>query len=195
MSQPDFYRRRILSVSLRLVPLAVLARSFPVRAAAPPSPATPPSVLTPPRALTLFNTHTDEAVTATFSAGGKYDPAVLARFNTVLRDHRSGEVGAIDPALFDYLFEVAERADAEPAFDVISGFRSPSSNELLRSRSSGVAKGSLHLQGKAVDVRLRGVQTAKFHTLALDLARGGVGYYPKSDFVHLDTGRVRHWAG
>lgn len=183
MSRPDLGRRRLVNIGLRLLPLAVLARSLPARAASPE------------RALTFFNTHTQEELTATFSSGGQYDPATLERFNTLLRDHRSGEVGKIDPVLFDYLYAVAERAGATPTFDIISGFRSEASNALLRSRSSGVAKGSLHLQGRAIDVRLRGVETAKLRDLALELARGGVGYYPKSDFVHLDTGRVRSWSG
>jgi uncharacterized protein YcbK (DUF882 family) len=176
-------RRRVLVAGLQLVPLALLARSVPARAAAPD------------RALTFVNTHTQEELTGTFYSGGEYDASTLARFNTLLRDHRSGKVGVIDRTLFDHLYEVAERAGAAPIFEVISGFRSQSSNDLLRSRSSGVAKGSLHLQGKAIDVRLHGVSCAALCEVALGMACGGVGYYPKSDFVHLDTGRVRHWAG
>jgi uncharacterized protein YcbK (DUF882 family) len=178
-----FSRRRVLVASLQLVPLALLARGLPARAAAPD------------RALTFVNTHTQEELTGTFYSGGKYDASTLAQFNTLLRDHRSGEVGVIDHTLFDHLYQVAERAGVPPVFEVISGFRSQNSNELLRSRSSGVAKGSLHLQGKAIDVRLHGVSCAALRELALGMACGGVGYYPKSNFVHLDTGRVRHWSG
>lgn len=189
MSKPDPGRRRILIASLKLAPLAVLGRSFAAHAAAPERAASPE------RALTFFNTHTEEELAATYFSGGKYHPATLERFNTILRDHRNGEVGKIDPALLNFLFDVAERAGAAPAFDVISGWRSQASNDLLRARSSGVAKGSLHLQGKAIDVRLRGVKVANLHDVALGLRRGGVGYYPKADFVHLDTGRVRSWNG
>lgn len=181
MSRLDLSRRRLVAVGLKLLPVVALARSLPARAAASG------------RSLTFFNTHTQEEVTAVYSYGREHDPATLERFNAVLRDHRSGEIGRMDPALFDFLHSVAERAGAAPTFEVISGFRSQASNELLRSRNSGVAQGSLHLQGKAIDVRLRGVSCAKLRDIALELARGGVGYYPKSDFVHLDTGRVRRW--
>ena len=148
----------------------------------------------PGRSLTFTNTHTGETVTARYFAG-TYDPGALAEFNRVLRDHRTGEVGSMDPALFDYLYDVAARAGVDPHFEVISGFRSASSNEMLRRRSRGVAEKSQHLLGKAIDVRLRGVKTSRLRDLALELKRGGVGYYERSDFVHLDTGRVRRWAG
>jgi uncharacterized protein YcbK (DUF882 family) len=147
------------------------------------------------RVLTFFNTHTEERLTAVYFSAGAHDPAVLEQLNAVLRDHRSGEIGHMDPALFDLLHEVAQLAGAEPAFDVISGFRSVSSNEMLRARGGGVSQTSLHLQGKAIDVRLRGVECAQLRDLARGLKRGGVGFYPKSDFVHLDTGRVRSWGG
>jgi uncharacterized protein YcbK (DUF882 family) len=119
----------------------------------------------------------------------------LGQLNRLLRDHRTGEVGTIDPALFDVLCEVAGSCHADPVFEVISGFRSTASNEMLRTQGGGVARQSLHLKGMAIDVRLRGVACSHLRDVGLELARGGVGYYPKSDFVHLDTGRVRTWSG
>ena len=104
-------------------------------------------------------------------------------------------VGTIDPAVFDVLHSVAGTCHADPMFEVISGFRSAASNEMLREQGGGVARKSLHLKGMAIDVRLRGVACTHLRDVGLELARGGVGYYRKSDFVHLDTGRVRSWAG
>lgn len=184
VDDPVFARRRIITAGVCLLSSAALLRVAPLRAAGDE------------RVITFVNTHTDERVTAAYFAAGQHDRLALQQFNTALRDHRSGEVGHMDPALFDYLYDVAQRAGVEPAFDVISGFRSASSNELLRANGGGgVARNSLHLQGKAIDLRLRGVECAHLRNLALGLKRGGVGYYPKSDFVHLDTGRVRSWGG
>lgn len=163
---------------------------------AEPVPATPPGQPVPilTRSITFTNTHTGETVTARYFAG-TYDPMALAELNRVLRDHRTNEVGSMDPTLFDYLYDVAASAGVEPHFEVISGFRSATSNAMLRQKSSGVSEKSQHLLGKAIDVRLRGVRTSRLRDLALELKRGGVGYYERSDFVHLDTGRVRRWAG
>jgi uncharacterized protein YcbK (DUF882 family) len=147
------------------------------------------------RQLALFNTHTGEALEIRYFAEGAYVTESLRQLNHVLRDHRTGEVGVIDPALYDVLHEVAAAAHADPSFEVISGFRSAASNEMLRSQGGGVARKSLHLQGMAIDIRLRGVACGRLCDIGLDLARGGVGYYPRSDFVHLDTGRVRSWRG
>jgi uncharacterized protein YcbK (DUF882 family) len=148
------------------------------------------------RSISFINTHTGEELTAVYFSANAYDAEALARIDNVLRDHRSGDVGRMDPPLFDYLCAVAASAGVEPRFEVISGFRSAASNELLRrTAGGGVAEKSLHLKGQAIDVRLRGVETARLRDLALALKRGGVGYYPKSDFVHLDTGRVRSWSG
>lgn len=152
------------------------------------------SAPSPDRSITFTNTHTGETVTARYFAGA-YDPVALGEFNRVLRDHRTNEAGSMDPALFDFLYDLAALAGVEPHYEVISGFRSAASNAMLRRRSSGVAEKSQHLLGKAIDVRLRGVKTRRLRDLALELKRGGVGYYQRSDFVHLDTGRVRRWAG
>jgi uncharacterized protein YcbK (DUF882 family) len=148
------------------------------------------------RQLGLLNTHTNESLELAYSAAGSYVPEALSQLNHLLRDHRTGEESAMDPTLFDVLHEVAQACHADPSFEVISGFRSATSNELLRSQGGGgVARNSLHLKGMAIDVRLRGVGCHHLMDVALELARGGVGYYPKSDFVHLDTGRVRSWRG
>ncbi len=124
---------------------------------------------------------------------GSYDPAALARVNHFLRDFRTGDVHPIDPGVLDILFDVRTRAASDEPFHVISGYRSPRTNAFLRTHSTGVSKHSLHMQGRAIDVRLPGLPTRKLRELALGLRRGGVGYYPASDFVHLDTGRVRFW--
>ena len=113
----------------------------------------------------------------------------------VLRDFRTGERHAIDPKLMDYLVEVAQTVGAEPAFSVISGYRSPQTNAQLHERSAGVAQHSLHMEGRAIDVRMSKVDCAKLAAHAEDLQRGGVGYYRASNFVHLDTGRFRTWKG
>lgn len=145
------------------------------------------------RAISFLHTHTNEALTVAYFADGAYLPEGLARLDGFLRDHRTGEEHPIDPALFDVLWEVRRATGARGAFQVISGYRSPRTNDMLRGRSRGVAGGSLHLQGRAIDVRLADVGTAVLRDAALELARGGVGYYRSSDFVHLDTGRVRRW--
>jgi uncharacterized protein YcbK (DUF882 family) len=147
------------------------------------------------RSLSVVNTHTGESLLTRYFEAGTYIPEALSRLQHVLRDHRSGEAHPIDPQLFDILFHVAARNDREPHFEIISGYRSPASNEKLRSQSSGVARRSLHMDGKAIDVRLAGVSCAKLRDVALTMACGGVGYYARSNFVHLDTGRVRSWAG
>lgn len=153
------------------------------------------AALARPRALSVVNTHTGERLDLRYFDGSAYDPAALQRFNRVLRDHRSGEVAPIDPRLFDLMHALALCADCAPHYEIISGYRSPASNEQLRANSSGVARRSLHMEGRAIDVRLAGTNCGRLRDLALDLAAGGVGYYAKSDFVHLDTGRVRSWSG
>lgn len=148
-----------------------------------------------PRLLSLFNTHTGESQTVPYCADGQYLPDGLRQLQALLRDHRSGESHPFDPRLFDVLHRLAELAGTDPQFEVISGYRSPASNAQLAANSSGVASKSLHMQGKAIDVRLRNVPLPKLRDLALELKQGGVGYYAKSGFVHLDTGRIRAWTG
>ena len=147
------------------------------------------------RWLELVNTHTSEAISLAYrDARGLVAPA-LSKLQWLLRDHRANEAATMDPLLFDQLADLAAAAGVEPRYQIISGYRSPRTNALLSGAGRGVARRSLHMEGRAIDVRLRGVSCADLRDLALGDARGGVGYYRKSDFVHLDTGRVRAWAG
>jgi uncharacterized protein YcbK (DUF882 family) len=145
------------------------------------------------RVLSFFNTHTGERLTLPYFADGGYLPGSLARLDRFLRDHRTGDEHPIDPALFDLLHGLQRATRAKAPFQVISCYRSPATNAMLRSESGGVARGSMHVQGRAIDVRLADVRTAVLRDAACELGRGGVGYYRRSDFVHVDTGRVRTW--
>jgi uncharacterized protein YcbK (DUF882 family) len=145
--------------------------------------------------ISLHNLHTAETLELDFFRGDAYVPDSLAALQVLLRDYRNGEQHAIDPKLMDYLYDVARHSGVDPVFSVISGYRSPQTNALLHERSSGVARHSLHLEGRAIDVRLAGVDCANLAGRALTMSRGGVGYYQRSDFVHLDTGAFRTWKG
>jgi uncharacterized protein YcbK (DUF882 family) len=147
------------------------------------------------RRITLHNLHTGETVDLPYWIAGDYVAESLAAIDRVLRDHRTGEVHAIAPRLLDLLHRVQATVGSERPFEVISGYRSPASNLMLTKHSSGVARRSLHMDGKAVDVRLPGVPLADLRRAGLTLQGGGVGYYPESNFVHLDVGRVRTWGG
>jgi uncharacterized protein YcbK (DUF882 family) len=147
------------------------------------------------RRLHLLNLHTGEQADLVYWAEGGYVPESLTAIDRVLRDHRTNEVAAIDPGLLDLLHRVNSTVGASGKFEVISGYRSPVSNQMLQTSSTGVAKRSLHMEGKAIDVRLPGVVLDDLRRAALALQGGGVGYYPDSNFVHLDVGRVRTWAG
>lgn len=144
--------------------------------------------------LRLYHTHTGERLDIVYRQGDTYNPEALLKLDRFLRDHRTGEIHHFDPRLFDVLADVTQavgRPDAE--IDIICGYRTPSSNEYLRTHTSGVAKNSLHMQAEAIDIRLPGTPTLEFRNAALKLGRGGVGYYPTSDFIHVDIGRVRRW--
>lgn len=145
------------------------------------------------KSLSFYNTHTGETVRSVFWADGEYLPTGLAEINKVLRDHRSGEIAPIDPRLLTLLDQVTSIVKPGSTLHVISGFRSAQSNQLLAEQSGGVAKRSLHMDGKAIDVRIPGAQLTQLRDCALGLRCGGVGYYAQSQFVHLDTGRVRSW--
>ena len=148
-----------------------------------------------PRIIELFNTHTTESLKVAYRCATGFVPDALARLQWLLRDHRANESAPMDPVLFDQLATLAATAGVAPHYEIISGYRSPTTNARLAGAGRGVAKRSLHMEGRAIDVRLRGVPCDALRDLALGAARGGVGYYQKSDFVHLDTGRVRTWAG
>jgi len=151
----------------------------------------------PPRivkSLNLFNTHTHETLEVVFCRDGVYDQAALAKLNVLLRDHRENESIMMDRGLFDQMWALQQRCGCDEVFEIISGYRSPATNNMLRKNSSGVAENSFHIQGRAIDIRLRGTKLSKLHSEALAMNAGGVGYYPGSDFIHLDTGEVRNWS-
>lgn len=148
----------------------------------------------PERKLSFTHVHTGERLSVVYARGGKYLPESLNRINFLLRDFRSNEVHDIDPALVDLLYDLqAATGNGEGVYEVLSGYRSPKTNKMLASKSQGVGKRSLHMKGMAIDIRLPGTSTEELRRLALDLKRGGTGYYADSDFIHLDTGRVRWW--
>jgi uncharacterized protein YcbK (DUF882 family) len=143
--------------------------------------------------IALRNLHTGEHIDRVYWSDGQYHTGTLAEIDNVLRDHRSGEIFPIDPNLLDQLHALTSTLYGRRPFDVISGYRSPATNASLHAHSRGVARKSLHMQGKAIDIRLPGRALNDVHMAALAMRVGGVGYYPKSGFIHLDTGRVRHW--
>jgi uncharacterized protein YcbK (DUF882 family) len=146
------------------------------------------------RSLAFDHTHTGERLSLVYAAGGQYVTQALGRLNHFLRDHYTGDVGVIDPQLFDLLHRVKTGLGARQPFQVISGYRCPATNDNLRTtRGGGVATRSLHMDGKAIDIRIPGVPLAELRDAALSLRAGGVGYYPRDQFVHVDTGRVRTW--
>jgi uncharacterized protein YcbK (DUF882 family) len=147
----------------------------------------------PIRRVAFHNLHTGEAVNAVYWEKGAYVPDALSEVNHVLRDFRNGQVHPIDPRLLDLLDTLSARVETRSPFHVISGYRSPQTNAMLRRRSSGVAHNSLHMKGLAIDIRLADVDLPRLHEAALSLSGGGVGYYPASDFVHVDVGPVRRW--
>lgn len=149
----------------------------------------------PARSIALSNIHTGEACAVTYFEQGRYVPEAVATLNHVLRDHRNNAQHPIDVALFDLLSALHGRLETNQPFEVISGYRSPESNAAMHARSSGVAKHSLHMEGKAMDIRVAGRELTLIHRTALQMELGGVGYYPDSNFVHVDTGRVRQWVG
>ena len=146
-----------------------------------------------PRSLSVLNLHTGEKLAATYFEGGRYLPDALAALDRVLRDHRTGEVHPIAPGLIDLVADLAGQFGRPDAVQIISGYRSPASNAALHARSSGVATRSLHMQGMAMDIRVPGAPLERLRDSALALGKGGVGYYPDSNFVHVDVGRVRRW--
>ncbi len=148
-----------------------------------------------PRKIALHNLHTGESLQAIYWEEGRYVPDAIAAVNKVLSDFRTGDQHMMDPGLIDLLSTLNKKVDAKTPFQVISGYRSPKTNAMLHGHSDGVATKSLHMQGMAMDIRVEGVALKHLHNAALDMGRGGVGYYPSSNFVHVDVGRVRKWQG
>lgn len=175
----DFSRRQILQIGLCIAASAMVPRLAWANA--------------PAKKLSFYNLHTSEALNLTYSENGQYIPSPLQALNHFLRDYRTGDIHPIDPLLFDQLHHLQRTVETPGAFHVISGYRSPQTNQKLHARSEGVAKHSLHLEGRAIDICLPGKELNLLHNAALQMHAGGVGYYPKSNFIHLDTGRIRQW--
>lgn len=146
-----------------------------------------------PRALKFQNLHTGEKLTTEYWADGQYLPRGLGDIAKVLRDHRNGAIHAIDPKLLDLLHTLQNTLETASPFQVISGYRSAESNAKLAAASTGVAKRSMHMDGKAIDIRVPGIELINVHKAAKAMQGGGVGYYAASNFVHMDVGRVRYW--
>lgn len=145
------------------------------------------------RQLSLYHTHTHLTLDVVYYENGEYVKSALDEINRFLKDFRTGDVADMDPKLLDLLHEVRNELGSDRTYEVISAYRSPQTNEMLRANTTGVAKNSQHLLGHAIDVRLRGIPIENLRDTALDLQKGGVGFYEQSDFVHIDTGRVRRW--
>ena len=155
-------------------------------------PFSPAAWASAPRSISLYHTHTGERLDLVYYEDGEYVADALASLNNMLRDFRTGEACRFDPALFDQLHAL-NLACGEGTYEVVSAFRSEQTNRMLRQHTRGVAKDSLHVRGQAIDVRLPGRDTRRLRDAALALKQGGVGFYPRSNFVHLDTGAVRSW--
>jgi uncharacterized protein YcbK (DUF882 family) len=184
MQTPGINRRSFLKLG------AFAAVAYPAIASAASSSA---FVNAGSRSLSFLNLHTGEKLKSVYWEGGKYVPENLASINRILRDHRNGEIREIAPKLLDTLCEVAMELETREPFEIISGYRSPATNAKLRSQGHGVAEHSLHMDGLAVDVHVPGRSLALLRKTAIALKAGGVGYYPESQFVHIDVGRVRTW--
>ena len=184
----ELNRRRFLGIGAA----TAAAAAFPARLRAAGLPKNP----APERVLSFFNTHTGERLKTAYCCGGSYRPDALNEINHILRDFRANEIKPIDPKLLDLLHELGGTLETDQPFHIISGYRSAATNALLRERggaTTGVATHSLHMDGKAIDIRIPGVKLDGLRAAARSLKLGGVGYYPSSNFVHVDTGRVRYW--
>ena len=149
--------------------------------------------VTDERELHFFHTHTLKRLSVTYKRENKYVPTALTDINAFLSDFRTGDLTNIDPQLIDLIYDIRETLGSKGTYEIISAYRSPATNDMLRQRSGGVAKNSQHLLGKAIDVRLTDIELSELRDTAIAMQRGGVGYYAESNFVHIDTGRVRRW--
>ena len=177
-------RRRFIGLGAAALALPFISR-LPAAALSEPLP--------PDRSLSFYNTHTGELAAVDYCHSGCLVSPSLEKINHILRDHRTGETKDIDVRLLDLLHALSRKAGAGRPYHVISGYRSPRTNALLRANGSGVAEHSLHLHGQAVDIRIPGLKLQDLYRAAVSLRGGGVGMYPESDFVHVDIGRVRTW--
>ncbi|MCL1048109.1 DUF882 domain-containing protein [Shewanella abyssi] len=145
------------------------------------------------RSLGFYNRHTGEREQGSYWIDGDYQTDILTDFSQVLRDHRQNEAAPMDKRLFDFAYQLKKSLSFDDDFHIISGYRSPKTNEMLAKRSNGVAKKSYHMKGMALDIAILGVDLAEVRSAAIALNLGGVGYYPNSGFVHIDTGPIRSW--
>ncbi|HEX9835817.1 MAG TPA: DUF882 domain-containing protein [Alphaproteobacteria bacterium] len=172
---------------------SVLRAGLAIAAGAASLPASAQAAIGPGRVLSFRHLHTDERLTLSYRQGDRYLPAALGRIDKLMRDFRTGDVRRIDPQLLDFLYDVRRMLGTEAPFEIISAYRSPATNDALAAKSSAVSFNSLHKDGMAIDVRVPGRQLVDLRDAAIKLKRGGVGFYPKDRFVHLDVGRVRRW--
>ncbi|MER2506372.1 MAG: DUF882 domain-containing protein [Azonexus sp.] len=185
MPNPQVHSRRLF-----LSHAAKLAMAGVVLPLAKPALASLPDA----RSLAFDHTHTGERISVVFAVGTHYLPDALNILNRFLRDHYSGEIGQIDPHLFDLLHRTRRELGSDQPFHVVSGYRCATTNSRLRNRrGGGVARNSLHMQGRAIDIRIPGVPLSDLRDAAMSQSVGGVGFYPREKFVHLDTGKLRHW--
>jgi len=145
------------------------------------------------RRLFLYNTHTGEKIETDYCIKGKYCPEALSAIDHILRDHRTEDACPMDVKLLDQLFTISKTLNINEPYHIISGYRSPTTNAMLCKIRSGVARNSYHIKGRAIDIRIPGVHLSQLKNTAIRMKAGGVGYYPKSDFIHLDSGPIRHW--
>jgi uncharacterized protein YcbK (DUF882 family) len=179
MSRRDLLRTGMLALGSCLIPQALMASLRPI--------------LPYEKSLSFYNLHTGEKLRSVYWAEGLYVWESLSDINQILRDFRTGEVKPIDTGLLDLLHSLRELMGSRDTLHVVSGYRSPETNALLRENDTGVASKSLHMEGRAIDIRLPGCSLKSLHKTAVAMKCGGVGYYPALDFVHVDTGRVRYW--
>lgn len=187
--EKKYSRRRFLRAGLGVTTALFLPEVFAGQSSQPVT----TGLTQPERQLSLYNTHTGEELSSTYWVEGEYQSSELKAIDYILRDHRTDDVIQMDNTLLDLLYTLHQAMGGKQPFQVISGYRSPETNAALRMKSNGVAKQSLHMEGKAIDIRLPGCELSDLRKAALDLQAGGVGYYPESEFIHIDTGRVRHW--
>lgn len=184
-----FSRRTVLAAGLAAaVTTLVRGRAF-------SSVASTDEVILPRRELSLFNAHSEETLITAFWENGEYVPEALQQINYIFRDHRTGKIKEIHTELLELLYVLQNKLNLSEPFHIISGYRTPKTNALLRRIRRGVARNSLHMYGKAVDIRVPGFSSKQIRTAAMELERGGVGYYPSSHFVHVDVGDIRYWTG
>ncbi len=179
-----FDRRHFLKIGVQ----AAVTCLFPMSAIASIN-----SLLTPERILSLYNTHTGERLDVCYYTQGQYHLQALKKINYILRDHRTEEIKPIHRGLLDLLHSISMILNNQAQFHIISGYRSPKTNAMLRKKTKGIGKYSLHMKGKAADIRVPGCDTKLLQNICIKLQAGGVGYYSNSDFVHVDIGRVRYW--